>query len=79
MLLILREKFSPGTGFEPGSPDLRLACFRLLPDESLSLFPLPSGQALVPSVRNGGEHHVGIILISGFYVNGTLRLVLMKI
>ena len=53
--------FSPRPGFEPGSPALRAGA---LPDEllskarqhSLSIFPLPSGPALVPSVRDLGEH-----------------------
>ena len=58
----LREKFSPGPGFEPWSPALRPGSLPTAPPKwitrptqnfSVSRSPLPSGP---PSVHNGGEH-----------------------
>ena len=61
----LREKFSPGPGFEPGSPALRAGAITTKPprritgptrNSSLIGSPPYPPEALVPSIRDGGEH-----------------------
>ena len=78
----LREKFSPGPGFEPGSPALRAGAKPLShPGDPLDkarilllLDPHHSpGSTLVPSIRNGGEHLHWHFFNQGFYVNDTYR------
>ena len=60
----LREKFSPGPGIEPGSPALRAGAITTKPPRRsagqagilLLLDSYCPPEALVPSIRDGGEH-----------------------
>ena len=61
--MLIREKLSSGPGFEPGSPALRTGAITTHPDDPLGqagifvlLDPPYPPEALVPSIRDGGEH-----------------------